>query len=122
MPLNLLFLLQRTRVHRPYIFFLFLAVIGVVFGLNWISGGRILKYLTNPKDKTTAVTMSGIHIFLSLFVALFIPNNVLTEIDFFNKLFQSNKDWVPATMLIILMFNVVILGFIFSRFNSNQKD
>ena len=120
---NVISIILSARSDSRSFLILTIAVVGgLIYFLNWISGGRITAYYTRPKEQSNALTMAGLHLILSALLSLFLTNVVLSELPFFKELFAADKNWVPITILGLLVFFIVTLGLVFSAFNAKPKE
>lgn len=78
----------------------------------WLTKDFAFNYINNDRIKKVRPFLAFIHIFGSLFIALFLPNNYLIEIPDFEKLFRGWELSVPITMSIIFIFLLSTIGII----------
>lgn len=90
----------------------FLTVIIIIFAVlfNKLTGGSIFGYKKYFASKTESQTLIAIQIVISFIIAIILPNNFLTELDYFQNLFKKNGIWIPITMLCVFLILLIFIG------------
>ncbi|MES2380927.1 MAG: hypothetical protein V4538_07785 [Bacteroidota bacterium] len=78
----------------------------------WLTKDFAFNYINNERIEKVRPFLALIHIFSSLFIALFLPNNYFIEIPTFERLFRGWGLSVPITMSIIFIFLLSSIGII----------
>ncbi|MEI8202993.1 MAG: hypothetical protein WCH34_08275 [Bacteroidota bacterium] len=90
------------------IFTVILIILGYVF--YKLTGGYIFKYSNKIKSEQTAQFLIGAQWVISVISALYLPNNLLSNIKFFHDTFEKNTLWIPVSMIVILGLTLLIIG------------
>ncbi len=86
-----------------------LALVSLSF---WLTKDFAFNYINNDRIKKVRPFLALIHIFSSLFIALFLPNNYLVKIPELERLFRGWGVSVPITMFIIFICLLISIGII----------
>ncbi|MES2654272.1 MAG: hypothetical protein V4620_01715 [Bacteroidota bacterium] len=89
-----------------------LGIVALVSLSFWLTKDFAFNYINNERIEKVRPFLALIHIFSSLFIALFLPNNYLIEIPTFERLFRGWGLSVPITMSIIFIFLLISIGII----------
>ncbi|GAB2669186.1 hypothetical protein GCM10027036_23390 [Flavihumibacter cheonanensis] len=91
-----------------------LILIGIGLLLNKLTGGIIYSYCDKAKSKTTSNILIGIQWTTSILLAFILPNNILNNYIFFQKLYDDNELWIPLSMGVVLYTSLTTIGLFFN--------
>lgn len=102
-------------------------VILIILGLGYLgfklTKGFIGGYLKADIAHNLKITLLMIHGFLSLILALILPNNYLNDIDFIGNLYKQNELWIAFTVMILLFTFLLLFGSFFTLLTKKKiKD
>jgi hypothetical protein len=90
-----------------------LLILSLAFLFNKITGGYIFRYSEEVVPEKKARFLLGLQWIASLLSAVSLPNNFLSRIPYFRRLFEENELWIPVSMILILLLSLLFWGVLF---------
>ena len=91
-----------------------LFIAGLGYLINKLTRGYTTGYLHSQLSDSTKNKLKFIHGFCSFLFSLILPNNFLNRISFFKNLYQENELWIAASIFILLISSLAVLGATFT--------
>jgi hypothetical protein len=76
--------------------------------------GNAIKYITADVPNSLKVVLLLLQGSGSLIASLILPNNYLNRFRFFNSLYAKSDAWIVATMVVLFILFVIVIGIIFN--------
>jgi hypothetical protein len=108
-------LLLFTRLEFKFWGIMFsLLIIGLGYLANKLTRGNTNNYLNYRMNRNVKNILIFIQYFVSIVLALLLPNNYLNEIEFTKRLYEENELWIAGTILILLFSFIILFGTTFT--------
>ena len=89
-------------------------IIPLIVGLGYLSFKLSRRFVMNYlKADLSAALMTLVivfHFLGSFIMGLVLPNNVLVDIGFFQRLYDYNELWIPVSMLALIFLFIATIG------------
>jgi len=98
-----------------YWILLFLVIcVAIGWLINKITKGFWFDYQKAEIKNIAKTILTSIHVFGSLILAFYLPNNFLNQFDYFRILYNENGNWIGVSVIVVLFLLLLIIGIFLS--------